>query len=101
MPDPQTTPETNAQAIIEGDAVVIRVTLSSIPAIIDGGWGCGAISPRMKITDVQAFAKDWVSELNREAEDGSTPIHKMFDATINEAIEQGAEGIEEHEQQNA
>jgi hypothetical protein len=27
-------------------------------------------------------------------------IHKMFDAAINEALEQGAEGTEEHEDQN-
>jgi hypothetical protein len=96
--DPQTT---NAQAVIEGNTIVIRVEISSIPMIVEGGWGCGAIGPRMRITDVQAFAKDWVRQLNRESEDGSTPIHRMFDATINEAIEQGAEGIDEHEQQDA
>jgi hypothetical protein len=38
-------------------------------------------------------------ELNQESEDGSTRIHRMFDGAIEEAINQGAFGIEEHERQ--
>lgn len=41
------------------------------------------------------FAKEVVRELNSEDEEGTTAIHKMFDAAFIEAIEQGAEGVEE------
>lgn len=34
-----------------------------------------------------------MSELHREAEDGTTLVHRMFDAAIRGAVEQGAEGI--------
>lgn len=98
---PQPTPEANGQAVVEDGNIVIRIALTSLPMIVEGGWACNAILPRMKITDGVAFAKDWISEMNRESEDGSTPINRMFDVTINEAINQGAEGIEEHERQIA
>jgi hypothetical protein len=54
-----------------------------------------------KVTDPDAFAKDLVIELNNENEIGTTCIHKMFDAAIEEAINQGAFGIEEYQEQEA
>ncbi len=46
-------------------------------------------------------SKDLVIELNNENEIGTTCIHKMFDAAIEEAINQGAFGIEEYQEQEA
>lgn len=89
------------QAVIEGDTVVIRISLVSLPTAVEGAWASYGLPTRMKVTDVKAFAKELVIALNREEEDGTTRIHTMFDGAINEAIEQGAEGIEEHEDQNA
>lgn len=84
--------------IKDGD-VVIRVPLAALPQVLEGAWATCALDTRYKLTDVDAFAKELVSALNDEDEEGSTAIHKMFDAAIEEAINQGAQGIEEHEDQ--
>lgn len=91
----------SGRAVIEDDAVVIRVALEALPMIVEGAWATDNLSTRYKITDAMEFAKDLVRELNDESEDGSTRIHRMFDKAIENAIEQGAFGIEEHEQQEA
>lgn len=89
------------QAVIEDGAIVIWVPVDCLPAIVEGAWAAGYMDTRFKVTDAATFAKALVIELNSESEDGTTAIHKMFDACINEAIEQGAEGIDEHEDQDA
>ena len=91
----------SGEAIIEGDSIVIRVALSALPIVLEGSWACGALDTRFKLTDVNKFASELVRELNDESEDGTTRIHKLFDGAIIEALEQGALGIEEHEDQDA
>lgn len=48
----------------------------------------------VKITDEDAFVKDFLTELDREDEEGSNPLHKLFDKMANEAINNGALGVE-------
>lgn len=86
--------DTSATAIIEDAAIVIRVPISYLHQIVQGGYDCGAIDCKTKITNEAEFAKELCRELNREDEEGTTPVHRLFDAAINEALEQGAEGIE-------
>jgi len=89
------------QAIIENGCIVIRVPIRNLPAVVEGSWAAGGMDTRFKVTDPDAFAKDLVIELNQEDVIGMTRIHKMFDRAIEEAINQGADGIEEHEDQEA
>ena len=42
----------------------------------------------------KVFIKDVVNELTNEAEDGTTLLHQTFDKAIENAIENGSEGIE-------
>lgn len=93
-------PEDSANAIIEDGAIVIRVPLDNLQAIMDGGYVCNAYPERYKVTDTEGFAKEVVRELNDEDEEGTTPVHKLFDAAINEALNQGAQHAEPHEDQN-
>lgn len=93
--------ENSGRAIIEDGSLVIRVALEALPMIMEWSWAAGGIDTRYKITDAAAFAADLVHELNDEDEEGTTRIHRMFDKAIDNAINQGAEGIEEHEQQEA
>lgn len=87
-----------AEAYLEGDVVVIRVPVSVLPDALkqnprdDSYYGA-------TITDVSGFARDVARELNREAEDGTTPIHLLFDSAMAEAIEQGSEHVELSEKQ--
>ena len=92
--------EENGQAVIENGALVIRVSLESLPAVVEGAWAAYGMPLRLKITDADAFAKELVGELNAEQEDGTTSIHRMFDKAIWAAFENGAEGVEEHEEQD-
>ena len=93
--------DTDARALIENDEIIIRVPVKYLPVIVEGAWALNALDKRFKLTDAALFAQDLVRALNDENEEGTTMIHKMFDAAINEALEQGADGIEEHEDQDA
>lgn len=93
--------ELSGKAVIEGETIVIRVPIASLAQVVEGAWALGSLDMRWKVTDAPVFARDLVVELNREDEQGTTKIHTMFDKAINEALEQGADGIEEHENQDA
>lgn len=47
-----------------------------------------------KIVDNDEFAKDILNEITREEEDGTTPLHRLFDQATSAAIDQGSLGIE-------
>jgi hypothetical protein len=87
------------EAKIVKNKIVIELIISDLPKVVEAAWAAGGIDMRFKVTDSVAFAQDLLSELLSEEEDGTTRVHKMFDGAILEAIEQGAEGIEEHENQ--
>ncbi len=83
-------------ARIEDGAIVIRVPLDYLPFVLHGAYALGAIyGPVMKITDLNEWAKEVCGALNREDEQGTTLIHRAFDAAMDEAINQGAFGIDE------
>ena len=46
------------------------------------------------IENADGFAEDIVAELEREQDDGTTPVHEVLDAAIEEAIEQGSLNID-------
>ncbi len=96
-PEPEALHRDAAKAIIEDGAIVIRVPIANLQAIMDGGFACAAYDQRYKVTDGPGFAKEIASALNDEDDVGSTPIHKLFDAAINEALNQGAQHAEPHE----
>lgn len=48
----------------------------------------------VKIVNEDAFIKDFLVEMDREDEEGSTKLHKLFDELANQAINDGAFGVE-------
>lgn len=48
---------------------------------------------QLSISDPSQFAKDVCHELNREEEDGSTPLTRFLDSMMGEAVNQGSLGI--------
>ena len=72
---------------IEGDEIVIRIPISLLP--------CAVQVEGFKVTDAVKFAEELVSAINLEDEEGTTPVHKMLDEAANTAIEDGAYGVEE------
>lgn len=89
----------SAEAFVEDGAIVIRVPLNNLPQILDGGFMCNAYEKRYRVTDAQQLTEEVISELNREDEEGTTPIHRLFDKAISDAIDGGSLGVEEHEDQ--
>lgn len=86
------------KAVIDDGHIVIRVPIKNLPVIVDGMFACHGHDPDYKVTDPAAFAKEVVSALNDEDEEGTTRIHKMFDGAFDEAVNQGAQGVELIEQ---
>ena len=86
-------------AKIEGDELVIRLPME---VLITATTHCDDLATydeekgdyrKVEVTDPQAWMKAVVTELNSESEDGTTPVHIMFDKAFSEAAEQGAEGL--------
>lgn len=84
-------------AIIDGD-LVIRVsvgTLAHAALHSDYFFDCAENGMPLKITDEDQFAESVARALNREEEDGSTPVTRMLDDAFEWVSEQGEEGVEE------
>ncbi len=78
--------------------IVIELPLSVLPKALhaapfnmdpDG-------DPAYHITDKRAFADAMVDRLGEEEEDGTTPLHRLFDTAMEAVIENGDEGVEEY-----
>jgi hypothetical protein len=89
------------RAVIKDGWVVIAVRVENIGVALEGAWASGCRDGRYRVTDALVFAEELVRELNREDEIGTTLIHKMLDEAMYNAIDEGAEGVEEHPEQDA
>lgn len=90
----------SGRAVIENEELVIRVPAKHLPTILEGAWAMNKLDMRWKVTDAAEFAKELMYELNREDEQGTTLIHRMFDKAIVNVIEGGGFGIDLHEKQS-
>ena len=84
-----------ATAVIEKGTIIIRLPIKNLKMAVEGYVDSDFGIEPMIVTNVQAFAKSVVRALNEEEENGSTPIHHMFDAAFEQALENGSEGVEE------
>ena len=84
-------------AYIDGDDIVIRIAIDALPIAYEGAIELGAVAPGYKITDARKFAKEVINALVDEDEQGTTAVHRLFDKAMEDAIENGAEGVEEVE----
>ncbi|HAM58565.1 MAG TPA: hypothetical protein DCQ64_25400 [Candidatus Rokubacteria bacterium] len=84
---------------LERGAIVIRLPLSILTIAFEAApfneQPDGSGLSLYRVADVNAFAEAIVEELDREEEDGATPVHRLFDGAMEEAVENGCEGIEE------
>jgi hypothetical protein len=69
--------------------IAIRVPVAVLPSALKQNPRDDAYYD-VKITDLPGFSVDVVRELNAEAEDGTTPIHELFDRAMAEAIDNGS-----------
>jgi len=95
---------------VQGDVLTIEVGINTLAFAalhspfayeLVGGATVDTDDPaeRFRIDDKLDFAHDVASELNREAEDGSSMITALFDNAIQKAIEEGSIAfIDTHEE---
>lgn len=67
------------------------------PEFWDGETGPDV--PNIKVTNAAVFAKEVVRQINREDEDGSTLLTRMFDEAMKQAVENGCEGVDHEEEE--
>ena len=82
--------------IIDGKLVISLgiATLAHAARHSEYFFNCAESGTKLKITDEDAFAKSVANALNREEEDGSTPITRMLDEATEWVSEQGEDGID-------
>ncbi len=88
-------PSTGGQATTIDGKIEISIDVAALPMIVNGSCHCGSMDGLWKVTNAETFAKEVCRALNDEGEDGTTRVRTMFDAAFMEAINQGADGIEE------
>lgn len=83
--------------VIDGKLVIsLRIsTLAHAARHSEHFFQCAETGTPLKITDEALFARSVANALNREEEDGSTPITRMLDKATEWVSEQGEDGIEE------
>lgn len=79
---------TARKIVIELPLSTLRVALHGSPLNSD----CYG-NPAYRVTDKDMFGDAIVEALEREEDDGTTPLHRLFDAAILDAIEDGCEGV--------
>ena len=85
---------------IEGDDLVIRVSLDALVFATENGPALEAWNDQhsrfrtVKVTDPHTWQKSVLRALQKEAENGDTPVHRLLDGAVSYAAEQGEEGIE-------
>lgn len=87
-----------SEARIEGDRLVISLRISTLAHAARHSQYFDALEEDghpLVITDEAEFARSVVRGLNREEEDGSTPVTRMLDDAFEWVCEQGEEGVEE------
>lgn len=79
---------------VEGDELVIRIGIDTL--VFAAGLMPGD-EPLPTVVNHEQFAHDVVAELNSEEEDGTTPLHVLFDKAMVDTFENGSMAFEEEE----
>jgi len=76
------------------DKLVISIGLDALKCSLEAGRLDMLIGGEFKVTDMDAFMKEFKRYLMCEEEDGSTPIHLMLDQVAAAMLEDTDEGCE-------
>lgn len=79
---------------VEPGVLVIRIPIDTLAWAANHGPLNNGEVPMFRVTDNALFAGSVALALEREDEDGSTPVTRMFDAAFERAIEDCDSGVE-------
>jgi hypothetical protein len=76
---------------VEGGRLVISIDVALLAFAVQNGpkW-----PGDYHVPDVAEFAKEMARQLQKEEEDGTTIVHRMFDTAADEILEWGGDGVE-------
>lgn len=77
---------------VERDELVVRVGVGTIAFCCKKKNG-GNVPDQIKIIDKHQFAKDIAYEMEREEENGDTPLRLLLDEVIQKAMDMGSTGL--------
>jgi len=85
---------------VEGERLVISIGIETLAWAAEHNpltesYGDDGEFRNYKVTDPGIFAAEVVNALHREDEEGTTPVHTLFDHAFLTAIESGCEGASE------
>jgi hypothetical protein len=86
LPSGLTVQATATHLIVSIGLNALAISAEQCPALWDGETD----TPTVTVTDRMGWAQDVIHELEREEEDGTTPLHTLFDAAFVRAIEDGS-----------
>ena len=81
-------------AIIQEGYLAILLPIDALPRAVQASIDLGLVEGNFKVTDPEKFAADLVREINKEDEIGNTPLLKMLDECVQNAVNDGADGVE-------
>jgi len=79
------------------NVLTISIDMDMLVVAFENGaynWDIEKEVQRYKITHPDKFIEDVKTELLNEDEEGTTLVHLMFDKAMENAVEQGTEGID-------
>ena len=76
------------------DELVISISLDGLKCSLESGRLDMLVGGEFKIIDTNKFISEYLLYMMTEQEDGSTPIHLMFDSVAAEMLENTDEGCE-------
>ena len=85
----------NLTVEIVDSVLVVSIGVSVLQHAVEIGRAYG--NGDIKITNETKFLEGFVNQLSNEDEDGSTLIHRAFDAAVTEMLENGELGVDELE----
>ncbi|WP_217881473.1 hypothetical protein [Vibrio alginolyticus] len=85
---------------MDNDRIVMSIGIEAVRMSIESGQADFNVGGMVHVADVDIFGHELVSYLKAEAEDGGTPVHRMIDSVALEALEQGAHGIIELDEED-
>ena len=74
--------------------LVISISLEGLQCSLESGRLDMLTGGEFKITDIDKFMPEYLMHLTTEQEDGSTPVHLMFDNVAADMLENTDEGCE-------
>lgn len=78
--------------VVEGGQLKISIGIALLAFAVQSqdNW-----PEEFAVVDLREFAKSMARQLQREEEDGTTPVHRMLDTAAEAVLEQGDDGVDE------